>query len=202
MRALIVEDQPVYQAFVLDLLTVRFGAVEHCFADSVERALQCMRECQPDFVVAAFWAGDVREGAGLEDLVAAAGRSPVVALDYRLDAARVRRVREAGAKAYIVKTASRELIDAAIGVVAAGGEYFPRTADEPQPVESGAASWVEHLSARQATVLRLVVEGKTNREIAEQLGISLPTVKLHVHHILRVAGVRNRTEAALRSRRS
>jgi len=202
MRALIVEDQPVYRAFLLGLLEVRFGAVEHCFADSVERALQCIRECRPDFVIAALWAGDVREGSGFEDLVAAAEKSPVIGLDYRLDAARVRRVREAGARAYILKTATRELIDAAIGLVAAGGEYFPQMADEPQRTENGAANWVQQLSARQAGVLRLIVEGKTNREIAEQLGISLPTVKLHVHRILRIASVRNRTEAALRARGS
>jgi DNA-binding NarL/FixJ family response regulator len=199
MHALIVEDQPVYRTFLLDLLCDRFGAVEHCFADSVGRALQCVRECQPDFVVAAFWAGDVREGSGFEELVAASARSPVVVLDFHLDAARMRRVREAGSKAYLVKTATRELIDAAIGLVAAGGEYFPQAANGYEPVESD-ASWVGQLSGRQASVLKLIVEGKTNREIAEQLGISLPTVKLHVHHVLRTAGVRNRTEAALRSR--
>jgi len=56
------------------------------------------------------------------------------------------------------------------------------------------------LTPREVEVLRLLAQGKSNRELARDLGISEGTVKLHVHHLLRKLGVRSRTQAALRAR--
>ena len=56
------------------------------------------------------------------------------------------------------------------------------------------------LTPREVEVLRLLAQGKSNRELAHSLGISEGTVKLHVHHILRKLGTRSRTQAALRAR--
>jgi DNA-binding NarL/FixJ family response regulator len=52
------------------------------------------------------------------------------------------------------------------------------------------------LSSRQAQVLRLIAEGKTNGEIADELVISLRTVERHVAELYAKIGVRNRVEAA------
>jgi len=57
------------------------------------------------------------------------------------------------------------------------------------------------ITRRQRQVLALLGEGSTNKEIAMELDIAEATVKLHVHHILRALGVKNRTEAALLARR-
>ncbi len=58
----------------------------------------------------------------------------------------------------------------------------------------------EPLSDRELEVLRLVVAGLTNREIAEQLFVSPGTAKTHIHHICGKLAARNRTEAAMRAR--
>ena len=58
------------------------------------------------------------------------------------------------------------------------------------------------LTAREAEVLELVSRGGSNREIARQLFISEPTVKVHLRHIYEKLGVRNRAEASARAMRS
>jgi LuxR family maltose regulon positive regulatory protein len=59
---------------------------------------------------------------------------------------------------------------------------------------------IEPLSQRELEVLGLVTQGMSNREIAEELFITVGTVKTHVHHILGKLGTRTRTEAAARAR--
>jgi DNA-binding NarL/FixJ family response regulator len=56
----------------------------------------------------------------------------------------------------------------------------------------------EPLAAREIEVLRLLAQGKTNREISRELFVSLSTVKTHVHRIIAKLGVSDRTQAAVR----
>ena len=55
----------------------------------------------------------------------------------------------------------------------------------------------DRLSARQAEVLRLIVAGNSNKEIARRLGLSEHTVKIHASALYRAIGVRNRVAAAV-----
>jgi two-component system nitrate/nitrite response regulator NarL len=59
----------------------------------------------------------------------------------------------------------------------------------------------EKLTARELEVLRLIEEGRSNKEIASLLSIEVPTVKNHVHRILEKLHVHRRSEAAARARR-
>jgi LuxR family maltose regulon positive regulatory protein len=73
---------------------------------------------------------------------------------------------------------------------------FERDASQPQAVPA----LVEPLSERELEVLRLLAAGKPNQAIAEDLYVSLSTVKKHVTHVLGKLGVTNRTEATARAR--
>nr|BBH89555.1 hypothetical protein KTC_43060 [Thermosporothrix sp. COM3] len=61
----------------------------------------------------------------------------------------------------------------------------------------GIAAGVSNLTEREQDVLRLVVDGLSNRAIAERLSISIDTVKSHIHHIIQKMQVRDRTQAAV-----
>jgi DNA-binding NarL/FixJ family response regulator len=200
MQALVVEDQPVFRVAIENLLRARLGEVELCFVETVAEASRCLEDCEPRLVLADFSTGDVCAGRGFEEIVTRAAGAPVIALDRRPIGLHVRRAQAAGARGYIAKTAKPDLIDAAIGVVLAGGDYFPQTPTSPERWAETRPEWVARLTSRQAEVLRLLMEGKSNREISAQLGLALSTVKLHVHAILRAAGARNRTEAVLRAK--
>ena len=191
----------MFRSALMELLARRLNDGEHCFAETVDDALACIDAHKPRLVVVDFSTGNMGEG-GFEEIARAARGTPVVALDRKLDASRVVRSRAAGAKAYITKTSTPQLMDAALAVVVAGGEYFPHVATQEVGPLGGSPAWARALSPRQTDVLKLLVEGKTNREISDALAITTPTVKMHVHAILRAAGVRNRTEAALRFRKA
>jgi two-component system NarL family response regulator len=98
---------------------------------------------------------------------------------------------QAGALAYLVKSVQREELVLAIRKVASGQRHIP------QDVASRLAERLSRsqLSARELDVLRLLVGGRRNREIANTLDITEGTVKLHVSSILGKLGVADRTEA-------
>jgi two-component system NarL family response regulator len=98
---------------------------------------------------------------------------------------------QAGAMAYLVKSVQRQELTHAIRRAASGLRHIPpevaaRLADRMSRAQ---------LSARELDVLRLLVGGKRNREIASTLDITEGTVKLHVSSILGKLGVVDRTEA-------
>lgn len=193
MKILLITDQPLSEEGLSEILRRRFVDVAIRGASAFDPALAAIAADAPDMILASLSIADLDE-RGLARLVDAAPDAAVIALDMRLDPAVARRVMVSGARGYIPMTYTRELIDAAIGVVSAGGAYFPQTRVEAAPYPRPSA---RRLSKRQAEVLGLLLHGRTNQEIADALGISLPTVKLHVHAILNATGARNRTEAAL-----
>ena len=102
---------------------------------------------------------------------------------------------QAGAMAYLVKSVQREELTRAIRKAAAGQRHIPAE------VAARLAERVtrSQLSTRELEVLRLLVGGRRNREIAGALDISEGTVKLHVSSILGKLGVADRTEAVTRA---
>lgn len=115
---------------------------------------------------------------------------------------------ENGAAGYIPKSSSAKVLLGALQLVLAGGIYVPAEAirgdltvtfdtvadDTLTNVGPGGG---EQLTPRQREVLERLREGKSNKQIAHELGLTEGTVKVHVTAILRLLGVRNRTQAAL-----
>gem|GEM_PF-425355 len=81
-------------------------------------------------------------------------------------------------------------------------ERRARSKTRSTPHKPKVASRIGGLSRRQRQVLDELRHGRTNREIAEQMGISIATVNKHVHEVLKILKVRNRTEAAAAARTS
>jgi DNA-binding NarL/FixJ family response regulator len=96
-----------------------------------------------------------------------------------------------GAMAYLVKSVAREELIQAIRKAAAGRRHVPADLAARLADRMSRAS----LSSRELDVLRLLVGGKRNREIASALDITEGTVKLHVSSILGKLGAVDRTEA-------
>ncbi len=119
----------------------------------------------------------------------------IVALSSFSESSRVREVIDAGANGYLIKSVdapslARAVRSAAVGQSTFSAEVTHSLMDErPEPSLSG-------LTAREEEIAHLLASGRTNAEIADQLDLSVFTVKNHVSSILMKLHVRTRTEAA------
>jgi len=105
----------------------------------------------------------------------------------------IHRALEAGAMGYIIKAMPYQVLIEAIRSVAAGKRYIPDSVSRQLADRLPDSD----LTPREHEVLTLIVKGKSNREIAADLGITEGTVKCHVNVILGRLGVSARTQAAV-----
>lgn len=116
----------------------------------------------------------------------------------------------AGASAFLLKDVGREQLIEAVRTVAAGEALFAPSVlrrlvshyVQRPPSSVNALPGIDDLTPREREILRLVGGGLSNTEIAQQLVISLPTVKTHVRHILQKLQLRDRVQAVVAAYRS
>ena len=130
----------------------------------------------------------------------------IIAMGVALEANHVQAVIGAGAKGYLAETASEGEIRMAVEVVLDGSVWAPRKvlaqlidAGGVQGTAAAADSIANKMTPRESEVLKLLAEGKSNRDIAEALNIDEVTVKAHLGRMLRKTGSSNRVELTLRS---
>jgi DNA-binding NarL/FixJ family response regulator len=125
----------------------------------------------------------------------------VLALTSVLEDASVVGAIKAGATGYLLKDTRAEELREAIKAAAAGQVQLSPQAAARLMREVRAPESPESLTDRETDVLRLLAEGRANKEIARELQIGEKTVKTHVSNILTKLGVQSRTQAALHAMR-
>jgi two-component system, NarL family, response regulator LiaR len=126
----------------------------------------------------------------------------IVSLKRQVDEHQLRAALDAGADACCLAVTAASRIRKAIKVVADGATWLdPEVAHAlfHHDVHDGAVPQVQtpHLSPRETQILRLLIEGYTNEEIAEHLQCAYPTVRTHLAHLYRRLGVEDRVSAAV-----
>ena len=131
---------------------------------------------------------------GVEATAQLAERAPhvkVLMLSMYSDDALVGRALRAGAKGYLLKDSADTDLVKAVTAIAAGGSFFSppivnHLLDEfvNRVTDRGLADPLDRLSPREREVFQLVVEGHTNRRMAELLGVRPSTIETHRAHIL------------------
>ncbi|MCA3748774.1 MAG: response regulator transcription factor [Rubrobacter sp.] len=216
-RLIVADDHDLVRTTMRGMLADEPGVEVVGEAASGREALDLCRRMRPDLVLM-----DVRMPGmdGIEATRAIKEECPGVTVlmvtafedpDYLLEAIR------AGAAGYVLKHASRrQLLDAVRGVLRGesplnqelamrllrrlAGEVGTRgPAPPPGNPKDRKGQPTRSLTARELEVLRLLALGKTNRQIAKELYLSLSTVKRHLERILSKLGVSDRTQAAVRA---
>jgi len=191
IRILIADDHPVVREGLAAMIKRRTDMTVVAEANHGQEAVALFHQHQPDVVLM-----DLRmpEMDGVEAIVTIREQTPearvIVLTTYDTDEDIYRALR-AGAKAYLLKDTPREELLDTIRAVSAGRTRVP--SDVAAKLVERVSS--ETLTAREVDVLRLIVAGHSNREIATLLYISEGTVKTHVNHILMKLGVSDRTQA-------
>lgn len=194
LRVLLVDDHP----FVLDGVRLRLEATGEMVvvgaASSVDEAIVLADLHGPDLVVSDIHMPDAN---GLELATRFAERYPgvrLVALSMHKDPEYIRRAFALGVAAYVLKEAPAHELVTAIRTVAAGGTYLNEGLAAILQADEPALSPRRVLTPKEATVLKLLAEGRSNKEIAQRLGTSVRTVETHRLHLRRKLQVDGRAE--------
>jgi DNA-binding NarL/FixJ family response regulator len=163
-------------------------------------AIQMACELKPRVVLMDWVMPNMNGLVATSKILQACPEIAVLMLSMHSENARVRQAMEAGARGYILKDAVDLDLASAITQVAAGVFVLDPQLSE-QTARKGGRD--RELSPRELEVLQLIVDGKTNKEIAAHLGLSENTVSVHRAHIMRELGIHKTAELvvyALRKR--
>ncbi|MBI1378274.1 MAG: response regulator [Frankiales bacterium] len=204
LRVMLVDDHPVVRSGLSALLDA-FGdiTVVGALADGRE-AVERYSELAPDVVLMDLSMPGMDGIEATAQICRADPSARVVVLTSFGERRRIVAALDAGACGYLLKDSGREDVVSAVHAAAAGGSPIdPRVASVllAERHESRGATG-STMSARELEVLRLVAEGRINKDIARELGIAEKTVKTHLTRIYERIGVQDRTQAAIWAERS
>jgi DNA-binding NarL/FixJ family response regulator len=156
-----------------------------------QEAVDLAAKLHPAVVVMDFALPSMNGAVATQRIVAASPETAVLILSMHSEAVYVRNCLDAGARGYLLKNAMDLELVAAVKDLASGGRVLdPRLALASAEAADGAPS----LSARELEVLQLIVNGKSNKDIAVVLGLSANTVAVHRANIMQALGMHNTAE--------
>jgi len=126
-------------------------------------------------------------------------QTAIVVVSASEDGRTIRSVMSTGVKGYIPKRSDAKVFENALKLILDGGTYVPPILISNPPINnlSTKSTGLKTLTNRQSQVLDLIAQGKSNKQIAYDMGVSESTVKLHINALLRSLHVSNRTQAVI-----
>src|SRR5687768_9243735 len=192
IRILVIDDHFVVRMGLVAAINMENDMIVSGEASHSQQAIELYREHRPDIVLTDLRMPEVDGIATTELLCRETPPARVIVFSSFGGDENVRRALAAGAHGYVIKSGPHSELVAAIRSVYAGKFYLPAAlaADLAQHVSRPG------LSNEELEVLRLIVGGRSNKEIADVLNVSEVTVKRRVGHILQKLGASDRTQAA------
>jgi two-component system, NarL family, response regulator len=191
IRVLIADDHLIFRMGLRSLLKNEPDIAVAGEATSGTQTIDKFRDLQPDVVVLDLRmpdGGGMRALAGMQEI---RGDAKVLVLSSYASEEEVYRALQAGASGYLLKDVGRDELIGAIRRVYSGGEWIQSSL---RPILAGREDGHE-LTSKELEVLKLLVRGLTNREIAKVLGNSENTVRNHTIRIFAKLYVSDRAEA-------
>lgn len=214
MRVLLIDDHALFREGVMHVLHSMSEHPEVKEAGNGQDALNLL-DLDTEFDLALLDL-NLPDRSGLDMIGLLRNKAPdlaIIVLSASEDFTDAKRALDLGASGYITKSSTSQVMVNAMRLVLSGGIYLPTLLLQQwqsPPVASARPAASSHsaeadahdpLTARQLDVLKLLAEGKSNKEIARELGMAEGTVKIHVTAIFRSLNVVNRTQAVLAAKK-
>lgn len=200
IRVLIADDHPVVRQGLRSFLSTVDGVEVVGEAADGDEAARLAMELGPDVVLMDLAMPNVDGIEATRRITESSSSAKVIALTSFATDDKVFPAIRAGAAGYLLKEADPSEVAEAIVKVHRGEPILHPSVAERLMREVAAGRPRAHrteLTARELGVLRLIAAGRSNREIARELGVAEKTVKTHVSNVLAKLGVADRTQAAL-----
>ena len=197
MRILIADDHDLLRE-TLSMFLASEGSIDTALASTLDAALDLIQsEGKFDLIMLDYNMPGMAGLNGLKRAMEASGGSPVALMSGIASRSVAEEALSFGAAGFVPKTLAAKTLVNAVRFMAMGEKYAPidfMTADDPTVAPNPLA---QKLSRRELQVLEGLSKGKSNKEIARDLDLQEPTIKLHVKTLYRKIGAANRTQAAL-----
>ncbi|MBO6824601.1 MAG: response regulator transcription factor [Sneathiella sp.] len=204
MRVLIVDKFEICRSGLRFVLEENFPDSTICEAKNADEALDCLDDHGADLVIFSVNSYLSPDHEGIGKLRPYAQNLPVIVVGDPEDWPSIKELTSYNVRGFLDRSSNKDVMIAAVQLILAGGQYFPpelhegvrsiRT-DSNQKLSVDIADNSTKLTRRQLEVLSAVAEGKSNKAIAAELGISPGTVKVHISNWMKDLNANNRTQA-------
>ncbi|MBT2637756.1 MULTISPECIES: response regulator transcription factor [unclassified Bacillus (in: firmicutes)] len=169
-------------------------------ADNGKKGVEMALELRPDIILMDLVMKEMDGIEATKQIIEQWPEAKIIIVTSFLDDEKVYPALEAGATSYMLKTSKASEIANAVRVTYSGQPVLEPEVTGKMMMKMRQKNNVElheELTEREMEVLKLIAEGKTNQEIADELFIALKTVKTHVSNILSKLQVQDRTQAVI-----
>jgi len=203
MRAMLIDSYEICRSGFKYIFNDNFDDCHVCEASTIDEAVACLDENGTDIIVLTVKRQFLTNDPAFIRLREIAQNTPVIVLGEIDNRPLVENTFRYNFHGFLDRSTSKKIVVAAIQLVLAGGQYYPPEFGEGAERNLSAYNnftrtdfdKCKRLTRRQLQVLQAISEGKPNKLIAEELGISPGTVKVHVSNLMKDLQATNRTQA-------
>jgi len=204
VRILLADDHTVMRSGLRLLLERQPNLTVVAEASDGREAVRLAETLNPDVVIMDIAMPNLNGIEASRQIVGANPEVAIIILSMHSDESYVIRALKGGAKAYLLKDSAEGDLLAAIQAITNGKSFFSPTISRilvedymRQLEQNNVEDTYELLTAREREILQLVAEGKSNKEVAAMLNLSIYTVETHRTHILQKLNLHNVPELIL-----
>ena len=195
IHVMIVDDHAMVRLGLSEAVSAESDMVVAAEASCGTEAVELYVKHQPDVVLMDFQMPDVNGIEATEQILESFPAARVILLSIYQGEEDIWRAKQTGVKGYLPKSATMSEVLSAIRDVYAGDLYFHPSIAAKLEKRSARAD----LTSREVDVLRLIVGGRSNKEMASELSISDGNVRLYVSRLLAKLGAVDRTQLAVKA---
>ncbi|MGX9984988.1 response regulator [Soonwooa purpurea] len=180
---IIADDHPIFVKGITDIINEQqLGEVISC-ASTGRELLQKLNSCQANFIILDINMPELNGLEAAEKIKSLYPDIPILVVSMNEDYSTIEKLRQIGVNGFIPKSFENEDLQNAIRKILDKQSYFPEGYD-------GENFRKKQLSQREIEIIKLIIQGNSSREIAEQLNLSIFTVDTHRKNIGRKTGAK------------